>query len=303
MLSEGDDVLEQVTAKSILSAGYAKNNSWFGCNYNMNLYRGCCHGCIYCDSRSDCYHIGQFDTVRAKADALQILARELKAKRRPGVVGMGSMSDPYNPFEKTYEFTRGALLLIRDNSFGAAVATKSPLVVRDKDLFLEIKKAAPVLIKVTVTTASDGLCQKIEPHAPLSSERFAAIKELASQGIFTGILLMPVLPFLEDTKENIGEIIRMSKESGARFIYAQFGVTLRSNQKDWFYQKLDEQFPGLREQYIKTYGNAYECISPHAKELLAFFREECKRAGLLTRMEDIVRAYKEPYESRQLTLF
>lgn len=295
--------MEQVTAKSILSAGYAKNNAWFGCNYNMNLYRGCCHGCIYCDSRSDCYHIEHFDTVRAKKDALLILARELKAKRRPGVVGMGAMSDPYNPFEKTYRLTRGALKLIRDNGFGAAVATKSPLVARDKDLFLEIKKAAPVLIKVTVTAASDGLCQKIEPHAPLSSERFAAIQELASQGIFAGILLMPVLPFLEDTKENIGEIIRMSKESGARFIYAQFGVTLRSNQRDWFYQKIDEQFPGLKEQYIKMYGDAYECVSPHAKELLAFFREECKRAGLLTRMEDIVRAYKEPYENRQLTLF
>lgn len=295
--------MELITAKSILSAGYAENNHWFGCNYNMNLYRGCCHGCIYCDSRSDCYHIERFDTVRAKKDALAILSRELKAKRRPGVVGMGSMSDPYNPFEKTHELTRGALSLIRDNGFGAAAATKSPLITRDADILCEIKKNAPVLMKMTVTAASDGLCQKVEPRAPLSSERFSAIKALASQGIFAGILLMPVLPFLEDTKENIGEIIRMSKESGARFIYARFGVTLRSNQRDWFYQMLGEQFPGLKERYIKTYGDAYECISPHARELMAFFREECKRAGILTRMEDIIRAYKEPYENRQLTLF
>ncbi len=295
--------MELVTAKTILSAGYAENNRWFGCNYNMNLYRGCCHGCIYCDSRSECYHIERFDTVRAKKDALTILARELKAKRRPGVVGMGAMSDPFNPFEKTYEFTRGALSLIRDNGFGVAIATKSPLVARDADILCEIKKNAPVLIKMTVTAADDGLCQKVEPHAPPSSERFKAVKELASRGIFAGLLLMPVLPFLEDTQDNIAEIIRMSKESGARFIYAQFGVTLRSNQRDWFYQKLDEQFPGLKERYIQTYGDAYECVSPHARELLAFFREECKRAGLLTRMDDIIRAYKEPYINRQLTLF
>jgi len=302
-MPKGGGFLELVEAKSIISAGYAKDNPWFGCNYNMNLYRGCCHGCIYCDSRSECYHIERFDTVRAKKDALQILSRELKTKRQAGVAGMGSMSDPYNPFERKYELTREALKLIRDNGFGAAIATKSPLVARDADILCEIKKNAPVLIKMTVTAADDGLCQKIEQRAPLTSERFSAIEKLASQGIFSGILLMPVLPFLEDTKENIGEIIRMSKESGARFIYARFGVTLRTNQRDWFYQKLDEQFPGTKERYIQAYGDAYECISPHAKELLSFFREECGRAGILTRMEDIIKAYKEPYENRQLTLF
>lgn len=295
--------MELVEVKSVVSSGYAENNGWFGCNYNMNIYRGCCHGCIYCDSRSECYGVERFDTVRAKKDALLLIARELRSKRRTGVVGTGSMSDPYNPFEKEHGLTRAALGLIRDNGFGVAIATKSPLVTRDIDVLCEIKKQAPVLVKMTVTAADDTLCRKIEQKAPLTSERMKALGELSGKGIFCGVLLMPVLPFLEDTEENIGNIIDLAKKNGARFIYPQFGVTLRGNQRDWFFKKLDEQFPGVKEQYIKAYGDAYTCISPRAEELTAFFRRKCGEEGILYKMQDIVRAYREPYTQRQMTLF
>lgn len=295
--------MEFVEAKSIVSSGYAEHNGWFGCNYNMNIYRGCCHGCIYCDSRSECYGVERFDTVRAKKDALLLIERELKSKRRTGVIGTGSMSDPYNPFEKQQGLTRAALTLIRDNGFGVAIATKSPMVARDIDVLCEIKKHAPVLVKMTVTAADDTLCRKIEQHAPPTNERIEALGKLSARGIFCGILLMPVLPFLEDTEENIRDIINMAKKSGARFIYPQFGVTLRVSQRDWFFNKLDVQFPGVKEQYREAYGDAYECISPRARELAAFFRRMCGEEGILYRMQDIIRAYKEPYEQRQMTLF
>ena len=161
--------MEFISAKTILS-GYAENNPWFGCNYNMNLYKGCCHGCIYCDSRSACYGVERFDEVRAKENALGTLARELRAKRRKGVVGMGAMSDPYNPFERTLELTRGALALLDRFGFGAALATKSDLVLRDTDVLQSIAAHSPTLVKITVTAADDALCRKVEPHAPLWRE-------------------------------------------------------------------------------------------------------------------------------------
>ncbi len=253
--------MEFIPAKTIIST-YASGNTWFGNNYTMNIYKGCCHGCIYCDSRSACYGVERFDVVRAKENALAIIGRELKSKRRTGVIGTGAMSDPYNPLEKEYRLTRGALELINANKFGVSIATKSDLITRDIDVLKAIAKHSPVLVKITVTTAEDELCQKLEPNVSVSSKRMAAIKELSDNGIFTGILLMPVLPFLEDTEENISAIVRLASENGAKFIYPAFGVTLRQNQRDWFYQKLDELFPALKQKYIRQYSNAYECRSP-----------------------------------------
>ncbi len=294
--------MKLIPAKTIIS-GYAANNSWFGTNYNMNIYKGCCHGCIYCDSRSECYHVENFDEVRAKENALVIIERELKSKRRTGVVGTGAMSDPYNPFEKEYRLTRGALSLINNYRFGAAIATKSNLVTRDIDILKEIQLHSPVLIKITITTWDDELCKKIEPNVAVSSERFAAIRELSGQGIFAGILLMPVLPFLEDNEDNIRGIIHLAHENGAKFIYPAFGVTLRQNQREWYFKKLDEQFPALKNKYIQQYGYAYECRSPKAKELWRLFRKECDSCGMLYRMEDIINAYKDGYGDTQLSLF
>ncbi|SMC99435.1 SPL family radical SAM protein [Sporomusa malonica] len=294
--------MEFIPAKSIIS-GYETGNAWFGKNYNMNIYKGCCHGCIYCDSRSECYRVENFDEVRAKENALTLIARELASKRRTGVIGTGAMSDPYNPFEKEYRLTRGALELINAHRFGISIATKSDLITRDIDVLKAISSHSPVLIKITITTAEDELCKKIEPYAAESSRRFAAIKELASNGIFTGILLMPVLPFLEDNDKNISEIIYLAYKNGAKFIYPAFGVTLRQNQREWYYKRLDENFPGLKQKYVKQFVNAYECRSPNAKALWQLFQKECDRLGILYKMEDIIKGYKQGYGDNQLSLF
>lgn len=294
--------MKYIPSKTILS-GYTDNNSWFGNNYNMNIYKGCCHGCIYCDSRSECYRVENFDEVRAKEDALTILARELKSKRKRGVIGTGAMSDPYNPFEKEHCLTRGALELIDKHWFGVSIATKSDLITRDLDILRAIQVHSPVLIKITITTSDDGLCKKIEPNVALSSKRFAVIEELSKHGIFVGILLMPILPFLEDNEENIQGIIHFAYESGARFIYPAFGVTLRQNQRDWYLKKLEEQFSGLKQKYINQFGNAYECRSPKAKKLWQVFRKECEKHGILYKMEDIIKGYKQKYNNTQLSLF
>ncbi len=294
--------MEFIPAKTIIS-GYADGSSWFGDNYNMNIYKGCCHGCIYCDSRSECYRIEDFDQVRAKDNALALIARELGSKRRKGVIGTGAMSDPYNPLEQEHRLTRGALELIDAHGFGISIATKSDLVTRDIDVLTSIKTHSPFLIKITVTTADDELCRKVEPRAPVASRRFSAVKQLAANGIFAGILMMPVLPFIEDNEDNVVGIIRLASEAGAKFIYPAFGVTLRQNQREWYYSKLDEHFPGLRYKYAKQFGNAYECNSPRANELWRVFKAECDKFGIVYRMEEIIEAYREPYRSAQLSLF
>lgn len=294
--------MEYIPAKTIIS-GYAENNNWFGNNYNMNIYKGCSHGCIYCDSRSDCYHIDNFDKVRVKENALNLIYRDIKSKRKKGVIGTGAMSDPYNPLEKQLELTRGALGIINQFGFGISIATKSDLVARDIDILQKIQRHSPVLVKITVTSCEDELSKKVERNAAASSERFAAIKKLSDSGIFAGILMMPILPFIEDNEENITGIVRLAHENGAKFVYPAFGVTLRMNQREWYYSKLDELFPEKKELYIREFGDSYGCHSPRAKYLKVIFKEECRRYGLLYKMEDIISAYKNGYYNRQLSLF
>lgn len=295
--------MEYIPAKTIVTA--TKSREWFGIDYNMNIYRGCCHGCIYCDSRSDCYQIKDFDQIRAKKNALFIIRNDLRRKVRSGVVGTGSMSDPYNPFEKDLLLTRHALELIDAFDFGAAIATKSTLLLRDLDILQTIKEHSPVLCKVTITTADDILSKKIEPGVPPSSDRFAMIDTLNQAGIFSGILLMPVLPWLEDSEENIRSLVRQAHEAGARFIYAAFGMTLRENQRNWYYAKLEQLFPGqgLADRYRRQYGYQYKCSSPHASRLWKIFYQECERFHILYRMKDIVPAYQKKYQMTQLRLF
>lgn len=294
--------MEQIPAKTILS-GYSADGGWFGYQYNMNLYKGCCHGCIYCDSRSECYRVEDFDRVRVKENALQTVERELRAKRRAGIVGTGSMSDPYNPYEKQLRLTQGALELLAAYGFGVGIATKSTLVTRDIPVLQRIKAYSPAMVKVTITAADDALSRTVEPHVPVSSKRFAAIRELADAGIFTGILLMPVLPFIEDTPENVLGIVDRAAGSGARFIYPAFGVTLRDTQREYFFQKLDELFPGLKQQYLDQYGRAYECRSPRSRELYRLFARRCEEKGILYRMKDIIAANRSGYEPEQLSMF
>lgn len=295
--------MEYIPAKTIVTKTKAPSK-WFGIDYNMNIYKGCCHGCIYCDSRSDCYGVDRFDQVRAKENALEIIRNDLRRKTRRGVVGTGAMSDPYNPFEGKLKLSRHALELCDAFEFGAAIATKSSLLERDIDVLQSIAEHSPVLLKITVTTAEDDLAAKIEPRVSRPSDRFGTMKKLSAAGLYTGILLMPVLPFIEDNRDNIGEIIRRAEEAGARFIYPAFGMTLRGNQRVWYYQKLDELFPeeGLIEAYQKKYGEYYECISPNARKLWEYFSEECRKRQIVYRMEDIISQYKRPYKVTQMTL-
>lgn len=294
-----------IPAKTIVS-GYS-DHGWFGANYNMNIYKGCCHGCIYCDSRSDCYRVDHFDTVRAKENALFIIRRDLGAKKKTGVIMTGAMSDPYNPHETEERLTRGALELIHRYHFGVAILTKSELVCRDADILLEIKAHSPVFVNMTVTTADDSLCAKIERYVPPTSARFEAIRRLSAAGILCGVLLMPTLPFINDDEENIRDIVRRASEAGAKWVYhgegGGFGVTLRQNQRNYFYDRLDALFPGMKKKYVVAFGDSYECFSPHSETLNATFIEECGRYGLLYKMDDIVKLTREGYQSQQMTLF
>lgn len=293
--------METIPAKTIVSR--SKNSAWFGAEYNMNIYRGCSHGCIYCDSRSSCYGTEEFDRIRVKENALEIIRNDLRRKVKSGVVATGSMSDPYNPREAELGLTRRALELIHAYEFGVAIATKSDLLLRDADILREIAEHSPVLCKITITTCDDRLCKKIEGGAAPSSKRFDALRVLSGQGIYAGVLLMPVLPFLEDSPENILGIVNQAAAAGARFIYPAFGMTLRDIQRDWYFQKLEELFPGRRlpEKYLRTFGNAYQCTSPRAKELWNLFKKECDSLGLLYRMTDIIRGYRQGYGDMQLS--
>lgn len=295
--------MKTIPAKTILQRN--KSTEWFGNDYNMNLYRGCCHGCIYCDSRSDCYRIENFDEVCAKENALVILRDELRRKVRRGVIGTGAMSDPYNPFEEKELLTRHALELISAYDFGITVITKSSLITRDIDVYTEIAERSPVLCKMTVTTADDELCRLIEPNVSVSSERFEALAKMSEKGLFTGITLMPVLPFIEDSEENILKIVGTAHECGVRCIYPAFGMTLRNNQREYYLDKLEEIFPGqgLKMRYIRTFGERYECVSPSAKRLWEAFSAECDRLGILYNMRDIISAYKRGYGDMQLSFF
>ncbi|MFV0364327.1 MAG: radical SAM protein [Suipraeoptans sp.] len=295
---------EYIDAKSIITTT-KKPNYWFGTHYNMNIYKGCSHGCIYCDSRSDCYGIDNFDCIKVKKDALRIIRDDLRRKTKTGVIATGAMSDPYNPIENELLLTRKALELINAFGFGVSIATKSTLLSRDIDILTDIKSHSPVICKVTITTADDELSKKIEPGASSSYERFDLLRNLSDNKIFSGILLMPVLPFIEDSEENIVEIVRLANESGVKFIYPAFGVTLRANQREWFYNKLDTLFPGqrLKEKYIETYKNSYNCRNKNASRLWKVFQSECDKYNILYKMEDIISAYNKPYRIEQLRLF
>ncbi|MDF2557205.1 MAG: radical protein [Bacillales bacterium] len=291
-----------IPAKQIVSKS-KKSAYWFDTEYNMNIYKGCSHGCIYCDSRSDCYHIENFDSVRAKENALQIIEQDLLSKRKKGVISSGAMSDPYNPFEQREELTRGALELIHRHRFGIHIMTKSDLVARDIDLFEKINKHSPVLVCMTITTIDDELCKKIEPRVSATFDRFAAIQKLTEHGLNTGVLMMPILPFVNDTIENVVGIVEAAAKAGAKFVYPAFGVTLRQNQRDYYYNQLDKHFPGLKQKYMNTYRYEYNCSSLNQKGLHIAFKNACEKEKLLYKINEINCLLKPKNEEEQLTLF
>jgi DNA repair photolyase len=291
-------MIKEIHAKKILSHSKSPD-PWFGIQYNMNLYRGCSHQCIYCDSRSDCYQIENFADTLVKINALELLSRELAGKRVKGTIGTGSMNDPYAPVERKYQLTRGALEIIAQHGFPVHVLTKSDLVTRDADLLLAIQKRTFALVSFTITTFDDVLGKKVEPGAPLVSERFAAMKFLADQGVRVGVSLMPVLPFIEDNWENIRQIVLLSKENGAGHILAAFGMTQRKGQQEYYYQKLDELFPGVREKHQHKFGNQYECSANQVELLESNYRILCNKIGINTSAP----IYKPVPQQKQLFLF
>jgi DNA repair photolyase len=294
--------MEEIKAKTLLSP-YHQNSAWFGHHYNLNIYKGCSHSCIYCDSRSDCYHIENFDVVRGKENAMLILEKELKSKRKKGVIGSGAMSDPYNPQEKIHQLTRQSLQLIDQYHFGISLTTKSSLIERDLDLLVQIKKHSAVLVLMTITTADDELASVLEPGASKTSQRFETLRKFSKAGIPTGILMMPILPFINDTDENVLQIVQQAKQCDVRYIYPAFGVTLRQNQRDYYYQQLDRHFSGLKQKYMGTFGDRYVCDSPNAERLSRLFQRECDNLNIITKMSHIIADYQSGFKDEQLQLF
>lgn len=275
---------------------------WFDINYNMNIYKGCTHGCIYCDSRSDCYKISNFDEIVAKKEALRIIDKELKSKRKKGIIGTGAMSDPYNPLEQEYELTRGALNLINSYGFGISLVTKSDLVTRDIDIFQKISQHSSLCIGITITAATDSLAKKIEPAAPSPTKRFLALKKLTANGLYSGILMMPILPFISDSEDNILSIVQNAAGCGANFIYPLFGLTLRQGQREYFYHALEKFAKELVPKYKKAFGNRYGCLSPKNKKLYQIFKKACEKYRIVYKMTDIIEGAKDKVQVRQLPL-
>ena len=290
-------MVQYIETKSILSKLRDKD-TWFGIGYNMNLYRGCQHGCIYCDTRSECYGINDISVISVKKNALDLLPEELISKRKNKMtVGTGSMNDPYMPIEKELQMTRKAMQIIAHHKFPVHVITKSNAVERDTDILQDISRVYAA-VSFTVTSAEDALAQKIEPNAPPTSERWKAMKSLAEKGIYTGVTLMPVLPLINDTRENITAIVTQAKDSGASYILPMFGLTLRKGSREYFYSALDRHFAGFRTQYQSRFGERYECFSPNYKALNEIFQEQCVKLGIEMRMR-----FYQPETYQQQTIF
>ncbi|KRE33952.1 SPL family radical SAM protein [Paenibacillus sp. Soil522] len=291
--------MQSVSAKSILIPNKYPSG-WFGIKYTMNLYRGCDIQCIYCDSRSERYGIDDFHNVTVKTNALELLRKELATKRsRESTIGTGSMSDPYTLMERKLQMTRRALEIIAEFRFPVHITTKSDLILRDLDILQHLSRKY-ASVAVSITTADDELARKLEPHAPSSTERFKTLAELEKIGVVTSMTMMPILPFLEDQSENIDRLVEKAAAAGVKHIIAVFGVTLRDRQRDYFFRKLDEGFPGLSERYKRKFGNAYECRSEREDELMIRFHEVCSRNGISTRMP----SYQMPVSNAvQMSLF
>lgn len=289
--------MHYVNVKGILS----KDNG-------MNLYRGCLHGCIYCDSRSRCYHMEHdFEDIEVKENAVELLEDALRRKRKKCMIGTGAMTDPYLPAEMEIGNVRKALLLIEKYGFGVTVHTKSSRVLRDLDLLQRINEKAKSVVQMTLTTYDEALCRKIEPWVSTTRERFETLKKLRNAKIPTVVWLSPILPFLNDTEENISGILKMCREAGVYGVICfGMGLTLREGNREYFYAQLDRLFPGLKGKYIRTYGNQYMIDSPRNEELMRLFHDQCAQYGIVHEngaIFDYLHAFEEKEENRQLTLW
>lgn len=289
--------MHYVQAKGILSA-----------TNGMNLYRGCTHGCIYCDSRSKCYQMTHdFEDIEVKENALDLLEAALRRKRKRCMIGTGAMSDPYMPLEKRLEYTRRALLLIEQYGFGIALQTKSDLVLRDLEILKRINGKTKAVVQITLTTADEELCRIIEPNVCTTKRRFEVLKTLHDEGIPTVVWLCPILPYLNDTEDNIKRLLEMCVEAKVRGILCfGMGLTLREGNREFFYEQLDRHFPMLKQRYIRNFGNQYVINSPHDAELMRLFHRTCEANGILHNNDEIfdyLHRFEEKNAPQQLTLW
>ncbi len=280
-----------VTAKGILSS---KNG--------MNLYRGCTHGCIYCDSRSKCYHMKHaFEDIEVKENAIDLLEHALKHKRKKCMIGTGSMTDPYIPLEMEIRNVRKALHLIYEHGFGFTVITKSDRILQDLDLLQKINDRTKCVVQMTLTACDESLCRKIEPNVSTTRERFEVLKKLRDAEIPTVVWLSPVLPFLNDTEENITGILELCMEAKVYGIICfGMGLTLRDGNREYFYMQLDRLFPGMKEKYIRTYGNQYMLESPKNRQLMKLFHQKCSENKIVHNNEQIFQ-YLSTFEEKDLS--
>ena len=287
-----------VSAKGILN----KNNGFYG----MNMYRGCTHGCIYCDSRSNCYHFThQFEDIEVKQNAPELLEAALKSKRKKCMIGTGAMSDPYMHCEEDLQLTKRCIEIINKYEFGLAIQTKSDRILRDIDLLDEINHKSKCVVQMTLTTYDDDLCKILEPNVCNTKRRIEVLEEMQKRGIPTVVWLTPILPFINDTKENVQAILEECARVKVKgIIDFGMGLTLRDGDREYYYAALDKHFPGMKEKYIKTYGYSYEILSPNAKELSELFRNFCKEKGIMYKADDVF-AYMNDYPERykQMSLF
>lgn len=287
---------------------YAKVKGILSAKNGMNLYRGCTHGCIYCDSRSDCYHMNHsFEDVEVKENAVELLENALLHKRKKCMIGCGSMTDPYIPIEMKLENVRKSLFLALQNGFGVTLITKSNLILRDIDLLEQINKKTKCVVQMTLTTYDEELCRKIEPNVCTTKERFDVLMKLRERGIPTVVWLCPILPFINDTIENISGILDYCiKAEVSGIICFGMGVTLRDGNQEYFYKQLDKSFPGMKEKYMRTYGMQYSLNSPKQRELMEFFRQKCGQHGIMydnSQIFEYLSRFEEKQTHRQLSLF
>ena len=287
-----------VDAKGILTS----NLGYTG----MNVYRGCSHGCIYCDSRSKCYQFTHpFEDIEVKRNAPELLEQALKSKRKKCMIGTGAMSDPYMHCEEELRLTRRCLEIILKYGFGATVQTKSDRILRDIDLLDEINRSAKCVVQMTLTTYDDDLCKILEPNVCNTRRRIEVLEQMRERGIPTVVWLTPILPFLNDTEENVAAILNECARVGVKgVIDFGMGLTLREGDREYYYAALDRHFPGMKERYITRYGNAYELPSPNAKKLKAVFRQICREHGILSTPDECFRYINElPEKYPQMSIF
>lgn len=266
----------------------------------MNLYRGCTHGCIYCDSRSKCYQMDHpFEDIEVKRNAVQLLEQQLRRKRKPCMIGTGAMSDPYLHLESDLLLTRQCIELIDRYGFGLTLLTKSNRILRDLDVLESIHSKSKCVVQMTLTTYDDALCKVIEPNVSVTSERIKVLKEMQRIGIPTIVWLCPILPFINDTEDNLKGILNACIDADVKGIANfGFGVTLRDGNREYFYSQLDQHFPGMKHKYIETFGTSYICNSPNHYALTEMFQRECRKHRILSSPDQIFR-YLRTFESKQ----